>query len=32
VTDGKWWLFGRLSVLGEVQEWDVLYDPEIDEG
>lgn len=28
----RWWLIGHIRVLGQPDEWDVLYDPETDEG
>jgi hypothetical protein len=30
--DARWWLIGHLRVLGQPEQWDVLYDPETDEG
>jgi hypothetical protein len=31
VEDG-WWHIGWIGVVGEPEEWDVLYDPEREEG
>jgi hypothetical protein len=28
----RWWLIGHIRVLGQSDEWEVLYDPETDEG
>jgi hypothetical protein len=30
--DDRWWLIGHIRVLGQPERWDVLYDPETDEG
>jgi hypothetical protein len=30
--DERWWLIGHIRVLGGPEEWEVLYDPETDEG
>jgi hypothetical protein len=30
--EGRWWLIGSVRVLEEAERWDVLYDPETDEG
>jgi hypothetical protein len=28
----RWWLIGHIRVLGQSERWEVLYDPETDEG
>lgn len=28
----SWWLIGHLRVLGGAEEWDVLFNPETDQG
>jgi hypothetical protein len=28
----RWWFIGHIRVLGEAEEWDVLYDPVTDQG
>jgi hypothetical protein len=28
----RWWLIGHLRVLGQPDEWQVLYDPVTDQG
>ena len=30
--EGRWWLIGSVRVLGEAERWEVLYDPDTDEG
>jgi hypothetical protein len=30
--DERWWKVGYVRVLGQAERWDVLYDPETDEG
>ena len=30
--EGRWWKVGYVRVLGQAERWDVLLDPETDEG
>jgi hypothetical protein len=30
--DERWWLIGHIRVLGQPEGWQVLYDPETDQG
>jgi hypothetical protein len=32
LVDERFWLIGWIVVVGEPEEWGVLYDPEADEG
>jgi len=32
LAEGGWWHIGWVGVVGEPEEWDVLYDPETDQG
>src|SRR4051794_11441507 len=32
LVDGRFWFIGWIVVLGEPEEWRVLYDPAMDEG
>jgi hypothetical protein len=32
LVDGRFWFIGWIVVVGEPEQWDVLYDPVTDEG